>query len=51
MTGLDSDEARDLRKLTIFSNVILAMLDAPPEVVNGQLELDEDFFAKAVLGC
>ncbi|KAJ7100149.1 putative Hydroxysteroid dehydrogenase-like protein 2 [Mycena belliarum] len=33
----------DLRKPTIFSDAILAMLRAPCAVVNGQLELDEDF--------
>ncbi|KAJ1335116.1 citronellol/citronellal dehydrogenase [Microdochium nivale] len=37
------DEARDLRKPTIFSDAILAMLRAPAAVVNGRLELDEDF--------
>jgi len=35
--------ANDLRKPTIFSDCILAMLRAPASVVNGQLELDEDF--------
>lgn len=33
----------DLRKSTIFSDAILAMLKAPTEVVNGLLDLDEDF--------
>ena len=33
----------DLRKSTIFSDAILAMLKAPPKVVNGLLDLDEDF--------
>ena len=33
----------DLRKSTIFSDAILAMLKAPAEVVNGLLDLDEDF--------
>ncbi|KXJ94748.1 putative Hydroxysteroid dehydrogenase-like protein 2 [Microdochium bolleyi] len=36
-------EAKDLRKPTIFSDAILAMLRAPAAVVNGRLELDEDF--------
>lgn len=35
--------AADLRKATIFSDCILAMLTAPAKTVNGQLELDEDF--------
>ena len=43
---LDPGEARDLRKPTIFSDAVLAMLDARPEVINGQLELDEDFLRK-----
>ena len=33
----------DLRKPTIFSDAILVMLKAPTEVVNGLLDLDEDF--------
>ena len=36
-------EARDLRKATIFSDAVLAVLRAPPEMVNGELLLDEDF--------
>lgn len=42
------DEARDLRKATIFSDAILEMLKAPASVVNGQLELDEDFLRRHV---
>lgn len=38
--------ARDLRKPTIFSDAILAMLNTPASVVNGQLELDEDFLRR-----
>lgn len=34
---------QELRKPTIFSDAILAMLRAPASVVNGCLELDEDF--------
>ncbi|KAH8894983.1 putative Hydroxysteroid dehydrogenase-like protein 2 [Thozetella sp. PMI_491] len=45
-TTKNPDEAKDLRKATIFSDAILAMLKAPPSVVNGQLELDEDFLRK-----
>lgn len=42
-TSKNPDEARDLRKATIFSDAILEMLKAPASVVNGKLELDEDF--------
>ncbi|KAM0204548.1 hypothetical protein ACHAPA_002007 [Fusarium lateritium] len=37
------EEANDLRKATVFSDAILAILQAPPAVVNGELLLDEDF--------
>ncbi|KUI59184.1 Hydroxysteroid dehydrogenase-like protein 2 [Cytospora mali] len=37
------DGMKDLRKPTIFSDAILAILRAPASVVNGQLLLDEDF--------
>lgn len=40
------EDARDLRKPTIFSDAILALLRAPVSVVNGCLELDEDFLRK-----
>lgn len=43
MTDKNPDEARDLRKATIFSDAILAMLNAPAQSVNGRLELDEDY--------
>jgi NAD(P)-dependent dehydrogenase (short-subunit alcohol dehydrogenase family) len=36
-------EARDLRRATIFSDAVLAVLRAPARSVNGRLELDEDF--------
>lgn len=42
----DPSFANDLRKPTIFSEAILAMLSAPASVVNGQLELDEDFLRR-----
>ncbi|KAM7223752.1 putative Hydroxysteroid dehydrogenase-like protein 2 [Rhypophila decipiens] len=42
-TQKDPSMANDLRKATIFSDCILAMLAAPAKTVNGQLELDEDF--------
>ncbi|KAK0709108.1 hypothetical protein B0T26DRAFT_394436 [Lasiosphaeria miniovina] len=45
-TRQDPSYARDLRKPTIFSDAILAMLRAPAAVVNGQLELDEDFLRR-----
>jgi hypothetical protein len=34
---------KDLRKPTIYSDAILAILRSRPEIVNGQLLLDEDF--------
>ncbi|CAD6588518.1 MAG: hypothetical protein ASARMPRED_003590 [Alectoria sarmentosa] len=43
ITARDPSEANDLRKPTIFSDAILAMLNAPTSTVNGQLDLDEDF--------
>ncbi|KIW02597.1 uncharacterized protein PV09_06046 [Verruconis gallopava] len=39
-------DRRELRKATIYSDAILAMLQSPPEEVNGCLELDEDFLRK-----
>ncbi|KZL85438.1 short chain dehydrogenase [Colletotrichum incanum] len=39
----NSDESRDLRKPTIFSDAVLAILSAPAQKVNGELVLDEDF--------
>jgi len=39
----DPSTARELRKATIFSDAILAMLKAPTKDVNGELLLDEDF--------
>ncbi|RSL54176.1 hypothetical protein CEP54_010031 [Fusarium duplospermum] len=42
-TTKNPDEANDLRKATIFSDAILAILKASPSVVNGELLLDEDF--------
>jgi hypothetical protein len=37
-----ADES-DLRKPTIFSDAILAMIESPPEEVTGQCFLNEDF--------
>jgi hypothetical protein len=45
-TRKDPSYARDLRKPAIFSDAVLAMLKVPAEVMNGQLELDEDFLRK-----
>lgn len=42
-TTRDPREAEDLRKATVFSDAILAILRAPAEKVNGELLLDEDF--------
>ncbi|KAI2785902.1 hypothetical protein POX_h09664 [Penicillium oxalicum] len=39
----DKSYKNDLRKPTIFSDAILAMLRAPPARVNGLLDTDEDF--------
>lgn len=39
----DPASKRDLRTSDIFSDAILAMLRAPTSVVNGLLDLDEDF--------
>lgn len=39
----DASELKDLRKPTIFSDAILAILRAPASAVNGELLLDEDF--------
>lgn len=46
---LDKENASDLRKPTIHSDAILAMLRAPTSQVNGCLELDEDFLRKTGL--
>lgn len=42
-TAADPSTKKDLRKPTIFSDAILAMLRAPAESVNGLLAVDEDF--------
>ncbi|KAF3482077.1 short chain dehydrogenase family protein [Arthroderma uncinatum] len=42
-TKLDPSALKNLRKPTIFSDAILAMLKSPTFVVNGLLALDEDF--------
>ncbi|OBR14184.1 Short chain dehydrogenase [Colletotrichum higginsianum IMI 349063] len=39
----DPRESRDLRRPTIFSDAVLAILRAPAAAVNGELLLDEDF--------
>ncbi|CRL20878.1 Short-chain dehydrogenase/reductase SDR [Penicillium camemberti] len=41
--GSDASYKKDLRKPTVFSDAILAMLRAPHQVVNGLLDTDEDF--------
>lgn len=43
MVRRNPEEARDLRKATIFSDAMLAVLRAPAASVNGRLALDEDF--------
>jgi hypothetical protein len=42
-TKKNPDEARDLRRPSIFSDAILAILRSPVSAVNGELLLDEDF--------
>ncbi|KAH7328550.1 hypothetical protein B0I35DRAFT_473242 [Stachybotrys elegans] len=42
-TRSNPSETADLRKPTIFSDAVLAILGSPPECVNGMLVLDEDF--------
>lgn len=44
--NLSRESASELRKPTIYSDAILAMLRSPPSEVNGCLELDEDFLRK-----
>ncbi|KAJ5472344.1 hypothetical protein N7530_006345 [Penicillium desertorum] len=41
--GSDTSYKKDLRKPTIFSDAVLAMLRAPHQIVNGLLDTDEDF--------
>ena len=41
--NVQADDLKDLRKPTIFSDAILAMLRSEAKEVNGALELDEDF--------
>ncbi|KAI1103794.1 short chain dehydrogenase family protein [Jackrogersella minutella] len=50
LTAQTPSEARDLRKATIFSAAVLAVLRAPASAVNGRLELDEDFLRSAAGG-
>ena len=42
----DAGFAKDLRKATVFSDAVLGILGAPAGVVNGKLELDEDFLRR-----
>lgn len=46
MTKVDPTALNDLRKPSIYSDAILAMLRSPATTVNGLLELDEDFLRK-----
>ncbi|KAF3016946.1 hypothetical protein E8E15_004234 [Penicillium rubens] len=41
--GSEASYKKDLRKPTIFSDAVLAMLRAPHQIVNGLLDTDEDF--------
>ena len=46
VTKRNPSEGRDLRNPTIFSDAVLAMLKAPTALVNGLLDLDEDFLRR-----
>jgi len=46
MTKTDPTSEKDLRKPSIYSDAILAMLRTPAKIVNGLLETDEDFLRK-----
>ena len=46
ITARDPAEGKDLRKASIFSDAVLAMLRAETKVVNGLLDLDEDFLRR-----
>jgi len=46
MNSATEDGRRDLRKPSIYSDAILAMLRAPAEKVNGLLDSDEDFLRR-----
>ncbi|OKL56874.1 hypothetical protein UA08_07764 [Talaromyces atroroseus] len=46
MVRNDPSAQKDLRKPTIFSDAVLAVLNAPAESVNGLLDLDEDFLRR-----
>ncbi|KAI4860775.1 short chain dehydrogenase family protein [Hypoxylon rubiginosum] len=50
LTTASPSEARDLRKATIFSDAVVAVLRAPAAAVNGLLALDEDFLRSEVGG-
>ncbi|KAI0180000.1 NAD(P)-binding protein [Hypoxylon sp. FL1284] len=43
LTSKDPTAAQDLRRATVFSDAVVAVLRAPAAAVNGRLELDEDF--------
>lgn len=46
MNSADAEGRKDLRKPTIYSDAILAMLRAPTEKVNGLVDTDEDFLRR-----
>ncbi|KAF2157420.1 short chain dehydrogenase family protein [Myriangium duriaei CBS 260.36] len=43
---MDNSLRADLRKATIFSDAVLAILELPPSRVNGKLEVDEDLLRR-----
>ncbi|KAK8191416.1 short chain dehydrogenase [Phyllosticta capitalensis] len=45
-TSTGTEDLKDLRKPTIFSHAVLALLRSPATQVNGLLDVDEDFLRK-----
>ncbi|KAK7538724.1 putative Hydroxysteroid dehydrogenase-like protein 2 [Phyllosticta citribraziliensis] len=45
-TNTGTEDMKDLRKPTIFSDAVLALLRSPATQVNGLLDVDEDFLRK-----
>lgn len=46
LKSVDTGRRKDLRKPTIFSDAILAMIRAPTDKVNGLIDTDEDFLRR-----
>lgn len=45
-SSADNERRKNLRKPEIFSDAILAMLNAPTDKVNGVIDTDEDFLRR-----